>query len=470
MSSTGQVQNKILVEDWKDFKDSILFNLSIDNYQKDGVDVFNKEKSKNMGGTIPYRITCSYIAAKNYVHFIKEHLDDLLAASDNETIKILEIASGSGLWAMNFLLAARDEGILEKVCVYVSDFARSSLIGMQELGIFKDFEEGKHYDLFELDMTDPNSCKKLNGDKFALKNLSLIVMNYAIDALPTNILYKNENGLASVLQVQVEIDADKFKDISEVSNFKSDLIINHRLRQIDWDNDEPSIKEKKDLIEFLIKDLDNNQQIIFPNLAEKTILEFSKLLTAKGLIITADFPKEKNIDHSGLNSSDLFKANDIKLAKEKQVGYGYNFFRNTVAVSLDIPAYEKLCEFNNIQMTPFFSLSNPLCYLFITKDQDSTTLENYKNDFNQIFIRNNSGVKMQTLDKIIDLCLFPEFKAILGEALKVYSELDPYSAELYFAKAKYYELEQDYIESQKYFKKAFEVDYLEKYGKSPFKK
>ena len=340
-------QNKLkyldCVEDWTLSSESIINKLSTENFIKEGIKHFDHVDSKNFGGPIPYLITSSYPSAMDILKFVEARIDK----SKYEKFTLLDIGAGSGLFARNFLLAAKDNGLLNKVKVLISDISKNSLIAMKERKIHGEFKEGENFDYIELDMTSLNTAKYLDGNPVKIENIDYITMNYAIDALPSMILQKDDNRVL-VEESKTYINNQLISDIKDAQNFKKEVCLDFRFKETNWEELEEKLGDSSEIVKRLF-DESKNGCFAVPVKLLNCLENFTKCLRENGLIIIRDITH--NSEFKNIENPEQFSL------------LSGTFYRNTYVRSISVSLLAKLINFSEtMNAKSFVSIEHTLSF------------------------------------------------------------------------------------------------------------
>jgi hypothetical protein len=110
VSKNNTKQSVKVLQDWTDYDKSVVNSISSEYFAKKGVDAFDSQATNS--NSIPNTVSNSYPHALSIVRMLKANLDELDSSSK---IRVLECGAGAGLFARHFLLAAQEEGILQRL-------------------------------------------------------------------------------------------------------------------------------------------------------------------------------------------------------------------------------------------------------------------------------------------------------------------------------------------------------------------
>jgi SAM-dependent methyltransferase len=198
VSKNNTKQSVKVLQDWTDYDKSVVNSISSEYYAKKGVDAFDSQATNS--NSIPNTVSNSYPHALSIVRMLKANLDELDSSSK---IRVLECGAGAGLFARHFLLAAQEEGILQRLEYFLSDIAAHSLRQIQEKGILEEFQDLGVFRLVTLFLPNFDSVFDLEGNQIELDSLDLVIANYVVDSLPMIPLKKKEGGCFDKLQLKI---------------------------------------------------------------------------------------------------------------------------------------------------------------------------------------------------------------------------------------------------------------------------
>jgi|GEM_PF-6598755 len=182
-----------LVEDWKDYDQGLVSTMGARYFQAQGI----KAYSIRTGSPVPSGATSNYPHALSFIKVLKHNLHNY---PKHHKLNVLDLGSGSGLFARSLLEAARDENILDRICVILADLSANALKEIKNLKVLKGFEEHKNYELIKIDILDPKNARDLNNKIYFLPKISACTLNYIYDVMPTIILRPSKDDGFEKLQ------------------------------------------------------------------------------------------------------------------------------------------------------------------------------------------------------------------------------------------------------------------------------
>ncbi len=419
---------EVLIEDWTDFDKSILHNISSEYYAKKGIDAFDNSK---LNESIPNSVSCSYPHALSVAKILLANLSNY---PSTKKVKVLELGSGSGMFARHFLLAAAELGFLERLEFYLSDIAAHSLLQIKEKGILKEFTEGLNYHLLTLRLPDLDSVSDVYGNVFQLSDLDLVVANYVIDALPMMPLRRNKNGKFDKLQLRL---ADK-RSLEEVNlvhdtSFLSRLDIKEKW--VEYNLEEASGIERKYYSTFEI----NSQKyppgtaLRYNYFALAVIDSLKAKLVEKGFFYILDIPSQTGISQST-----------------------YLVYANSVANLID---EQLLIEFTRSEKLHTLNHRDHIFFRLLVCNSSEVN-HSLVQAFTHEFHTTNHTNLYHELTQMLNMIRSPQSIDVLKFLIDKFQEIDGKSALSITSKGFYYEAIRDYPKAFEHYQAAQTVDFF----------
>ncbi|MEY3370004.1 MAG: hypothetical protein RLZZ361_674, partial [Cyanobacteriota bacterium] len=387
--------------------------------------------SLNTGNPIPSGITNSYAHALSFIRVLKNNLHNY--PSDYK-LKILDLGSGSGLFAKYLLKAAYNENILDRIFVILADFSTSALKEIKKLRILRDFEEDKNYKFIQLDIFNYQIALDLFNEAYELGPISACTLNYIYDSMPTIILRPSVNRGFEKLQfrfLEKNIGQDFKQEISD-EELKNNLSYLKTLlcdeRWIDYRIEEQNELQQKYF--YLVENENYTQQFAYSYGSLAITENIYNLLDDYGFIFCAEM---KN------------NPNPLK---------PFEIYANSAAHFINEPMISKLAL--NMGATRFYTQDHFLQKIIYFKNQVSVDQEFLKSEF----IDSSSTDLLMDLKQILIKLQSPYSKKIAKFAVEEITKLDPYSCFTLYMEAQCARLHGD---QDTYFKKLFAstaVDYF----------
>ena len=405
-----------IIEDWKDYDQSLLSTYAAKYYQSTGSSAY----ARSSGSAIPSELTNCYPHAETLVKLLK------VIHGDN-SVTLLDLGTGSGLFAKHALIAAREHKL--QLRVLLADISFKALEDIKAHNILKDFQEGSDYELLKANIFDLNDAKKLNGTQFKLDNLDAVSLNYFYDAMPMQVLRRHDQGYQ---KLQFRLAQDKNQTIPATDiNFLRSLFVEERW--VDYDLSQETNPIKKQYLDLLTNCSENPHGNIYFNYGSLFATEI--LLQAcsdKALIYAADMP------------------NNFNLKTSFQIyGNGMAHHLNTELLNLLI---KKLNYHSWTEVSPL------LQRMIYCKDKD--IFKQLKEPITELFINNDNVLLYADLRNALTALYshysHKTYKFILDQLL----EIDSHSQFSYWARARYYQMLGDTAKSELYTKQAQAMDFL----------
>ena len=152
--------------------------------------------------------------------FLSEHVAAVMFANcaefaPTESIRVLELGAGMGLFARYFLnafkliCAQEERDFFDRLIYYVSDQSMQTVQHWRERNQFAAFPAGRVV-LGTCDAVQPNIFHSIDGETITLSALKAVVCNYVLDVLPATVVRRAGSGaLTEELRVQTHLIDDK---------------------------------------------------------------------------------------------------------------------------------------------------------------------------------------------------------------------------------------------------------------------
>lgn len=415
-----------IVQDWMPYKDSLLFRCSDEYFKNAGQEAFSNE-GKDKKHVVPNEMTNCIAHARSIANFVKDNLE--FYPSDQK-IKILEIGSGSGIFAKHFLICARELEILDRVEYLVTEYSLVGLKQIQSNNVLGEFIENENYRFINLDILNPSNAKDLDGNPYILENISVSILNYILCVL-TQTLVRN------TLEPSLEELFIRFK---ENSNTKYDLdYLENLIPEQEWrtyKKDSQTDLEKK-FWDILHEHIKYNQDQEYISYCYKSLEVLDILLSISNensFIFIAEMPNR------------IHAANPYKI------------YANTIAQPINDGLIANYANSKKVEMIRSIDHHYPLVRMLIFKNKNRT--EAFIKRFTQEYLEKN------------DSNLLIELRAMLSQFSSKYScsimkilidrlfEIDKYSYESHLLVARYYFLNNELSKARAALDLAERLDHL----------
>lgn len=185
----------IELEDYKPYYQSFVWGLHNQVYED--INIFDWRERQ-----IPFSITSNYQAARQKAELIIESII-LSPPSSEEKIYIMELGSGLGIFALNFIKAftniciQKDLSYHTQLHYMMTDYQINIAQQLSEHPEFQPLIAKNILGLYQMDCTNPQSLKNLEGQaiELNLNQFNGIIANYVHCTLPVHILYWNDQNL-----------------------------------------------------------------------------------------------------------------------------------------------------------------------------------------------------------------------------------------------------------------------------------
>ncbi len=272
-----------LLQDWTPYNESVIWDIANKYYKNKGVQAFSRKAGNK---AVPHNINTNYPNAKAFAELVKANLVNY---PQDYRLQILECGAGSGYFSMNFLDAARDIGILNRVKLLISDYTTVNLREIRELKMLAGFTQGEDYEFIELDVLKPQAAKDLSGNPFSLENISAVILNYVLDALPLTVLRKTVNGYDE-LNLRVQESHTSIHDAINNPNLMTNLIKDEKW--LPYQTQSANSLEAKYFNSFqtFYQSADSKRYIPYPYTAMYACEQLLECLDGYGFIFSCDIP------------------------------------------------------------------------------------------------------------------------------------------------------------------------------------
>jgi len=421
-----------IIQDWSDYDESLVSTNAENHYKDKGIELY----SSHNGPAIPNEISNSYAHAFSLIKVLKEFLKTY---KGTDPIQVLDAGCGSGIFARHFLIAAREEGILNDIQLLLGDYSKTVLEDIQEKQILKEFKENKNYKLLELDLLNLENTKDIKGAPFKLEELSLIVLNYVYDSLPMLVLRPSLDSPATYEKLQFKLLKDgviaSIEDAWQSSPFYLDL--GSLLIEDRWQAYEPSNALQKKYYELLEPGKTNHMGQIFYNYASLAVTEeLGKLLSKDGFIYATDIPHHESFKMS------------------------FQVYGNIVTHFINEPLITKLMH--KLNYSSLISQDALLIKMFYFKNQE--TLKHLDPVLKEFFIDTSLTDIYADLRQCSLSIISPHSKELQKMILDKLLTLDSHSCLSHVARLNYYLKQGDQEKVNELIVKIRELDYLRDYS------
>ena len=279
-------QHKLL-EDWTPYNESVIWDIANKYYKNKGVQAFSNNASNR---AVPHSINTNYVNAKALAELIKANLVNY---PQNYCLQILECGAGSGYFSMNFLHAARDIGILDRVKLLISDYTTINLQEIRELNMLEGFIEGEDYEFIELDVLNPEAAQSLSGKAFLLGKVSAVILNYVLDALPLTVL-RRANSNYEELHLRIQESHTSLHDAINNPNLMTSLIKSEKWLAYETQSKTDLETKYFNTFQDFYHNTDPKRYIPYPYTAMAACQKLLEYLDDYGLIFSCDIPPLKS--------------------------------------------------------------------------------------------------------------------------------------------------------------------------------
>lgn len=212
---------KIKVEEMTPYHKSIKWDIHNNYFHRRGNEAWKTRE-------VPFDITSNSQAAYQnamVAYQIIENSD----YKDGKPINILEIASGLGIFAINFIKRFKEicelngKNYHQNLHYMFTDYSVKNLEDAKKNKYISKLKDENIIDFYILDALNPKEMKRLDGKKFTLEkdSITLAIANYLYCTLPIRILRKKndifyEKHIEMYLNVEDDVETDK--DLHDILN------------------------------------------------------------------------------------------------------------------------------------------------------------------------------------------------------------------------------------------------------------
>jgi len=402
---------KLSLQTYVPYDKSIKWNIHQNFFLKKGANAW-------LNGDVPYDITsnsCIAFQIASLLYQTASEMDKKNRLRKDEKIYIMELASGVGLFAINFLKQfekiCRDNNVdyFDRLQYFFSDFSKKNLQDAAKNINLRELQKNGHIEYVVVDALNPQKITKLtNGQIITDIKFIGIIASYTHDNLPLTILKKKGSDIYEKhIALSIETDEMSKKSIEE---YKMNLITNPTSEDIlnKLNEKEKYILIDKAKIEPMDKEIifETTQKfpvatVIYPYGSFKAIKKAIPLLLKEGLYII----------------SDKGYANEYYMKGEKSGApsiHGNSFAHNVNFPLIELYA-QKLGLFTTRTTNPDYSLQTML----ITPEDNKSI----KEKFDSLFITNNlneSAAELkQKAESLIENNKFSEAITVFKQILQI---------------------------------------------------
>ena len=188
--------SRVLLQDFVPYDSSKKWDIHHRYFQKRGGVAW-------LHGEIPYYVTSNTAAALQNAKMVAAAVGEMEkegSLKPTEPITVLEMASGLGFFAWNFVQMLRrldqenGTSYARRLRYLFTDFSRQTVEDGRRVTALKELEDAGVLVFGVLDALDPSSAKTLNGDALALDGCTAVITNYLQCCLPLTILRKMDDA------------------------------------------------------------------------------------------------------------------------------------------------------------------------------------------------------------------------------------------------------------------------------------
>ncbi|MEZ0230522.1 MAG: tetratricopeptide repeat protein [Planctomycetota bacterium] len=304
---------ELTVEDFVPYEESVIWRIQDAYFERCG-------KAAWAGGKIPYVATSNYAIARQHARLLVAHVAELErrgALRAGEPVRILEVGSGLGLFAINFIRALErgsgPEGraVRGRLRYILSDCSAASLRDVIQDERLAGLVAAGTIVPAVLDMRRPTELADLDGRRLE-EPLAAVIANYVVCVLTPRIVQKTPAGLAA-LRVKVVANvpdeeaaapdaARRWLERSYAAASSSDILKELELRYawqpVDLEALLPDSRDRSALVETL--DPFPLATVVYPDVFFAFARAVKGLLVPGGLLLVNDFGRPRARDLEGI--------------------------------------------------------------------------------------------------------------------------------------------------------------------------
>jgi hypothetical protein len=410
-----------VVQDWLDYDQSLISTIGEKYYKNNGIEVY----SNKQGTPIPNEITNSYPHAYSLVKVLKEFINH---NNPEDTLKVLDAGSGSGIFARHFLLAARDENILDRVEVLLADYSKTALENIKKKNMLKEFVENKNYKLLHLDLFNLDGCTTVTGENYKLENLSLVVLNYIYDVLPMIVLRPSIDSETTYEKLQ-------FKILGNIESQSQSINLNSLFIEDRWQA--YNIEEQNDLQKKYYSLLEPGKT----NHIGQIFYSYGSLAVTEGLI-------------SRLNEDGFIYV--AEMPHHSVYKTCFQVYGNSIAHFVNLDLISKFIHNNNLSSLVTQDALLQHAFYF----RNPKILKSLDEILQKVFVDSSLTDLYADLRQCLSVIISPHSKELNKFLLDKLLSIDPYSCFSYMARANYHQRCKESQLAEEMYNKALKIDYL----------
>jgi hypothetical protein len=415
-----------IVQDWMPYKDSLLFRWSDEYFKNSGQEAFSNE-GKNKKHVVPNEMTNSIAHARSIANFVKDNLEFY---PKDEKFKILEIGSGSGVFAKHFLICARELNILDRIEYLVTDYSLVGLKQIQSNNILKEFIENENYRFIHLDILNPKDATDLDGNPYALENISASILNYILCVLgQTFVRSSTEVGLQE-LYIRFKEQANTKFDL----DYLESLLVEHEWRVYKTESQTDLEKKFIDILDEHNKSNDDQEYIAYCYKSLEVLDILLSISNKNAFIYIAEMPNRVN------------------------AASPYKIYANTIAQPINDGLVANYVSSKKIEMIRSIDRHYPLVRIVIFNNQNKAEL--FIKRFTQEYLEKNDSNLLIELRAMLSQFSSRYSCSIMKVLLDRLFEIDKYSYESHLLRARYFFLNNELSKAKSAYELAEQLDHL----------
>ena len=445
---------QIKLQDYVPYGESLIWKIHNNYFQKKGAHAW-------LNGEVPYDITSNSCAAMQNASLVLEAVKNAEKAGDlaaDEKINILELASGVGLFAINFLdqfaRLCNKSGLnyAERIVFYFTDYSEKTVSEAMKNDYLKALCEKGRLRFATADACDPRVLTGIpGGEKITGVKFTAAVANYLHCILPLTILRKKDGKLFEK-QIALCLKNDGNSGAVPTAEDAAEIINNPTGKKI-WPDLEQSFDYKPIEVESFFKDKTHFEVI------EDTVKYYD---TATIIYPRGSFDSIRNF-------MPMMKSGGIYIISDK----GYSDVHQMYGERECEPSYHGNCFAHSFNFPLADNYARKLgLNVYRTYNPDygiqTMVIENSKSDalfakFNELYISQNPNQDSNDLFlEVLDYEKNKEYEKALDNLKKI-SKKRPHDAKVYFKLGNNFFDTKAYGKALDSYSKGRDYDYLNQY-------
>lgn len=369
------MEQKINIQDYTPYHKSLKWEIHHNYFQKRGASAWRK-------GEVPFKVTSNPQGAYQNAELFFETIDSS-ALKNEPVLVVLEIGSGLGAFAVNFIQAfsniceEKSRDYHNKLHYMFTDYSEKNLLDISTDKHLSELKAKGILDFYILDALNPSEVKKLDGTPFEMKrgSLAFVIANYVHCTLPVKIIRKkNESFYEKYIQLFFKTTEEQAPtlNIQELIDNPVEVAVLENLEEINQ-------YKEIDLTEFIENKIEKESltECLKDYDVATAIFPYGVLQSING---TLPFLKEEGL----MIISDLGNPNYDYMKGEKECSPG--IYGNCFAHKVNFPYLETYLNNSGLGTARTSDANYTLQTLILSKSKIN---EKVANTFKKLFIDSN---------------------------------------------------------------------------------